>query len=38
MGGIDNLFRTHPSTAERVRRLQELAGAAGQPAGRGPWD
>jgi heat shock protein HtpX len=36
MGGIDGLFRTHPSTADRVRRLQELAGVAG-PAGRGPW-
>jgi heat shock protein HtpX len=37
MGGVDNLFRTHPPTADRVRRLQELAGAAGQAAGRGPW-
>jgi heat shock protein HtpX len=36
MGGIDGLFRTHPSTADRVRRLQELAGVSG-PAGRGPW-
>jgi heat shock protein HtpX len=44
MGGVDGLFRTHPATAERVRRLQELAedGAAG-PVGRsgfeasGPW-
>ena len=33
MGGVDNLFRTHPPTAERVRRLQELAGA---PASRRP--
>jgi heat shock protein HtpX len=38
MGGVDNLFRSHPPTAERVRRLQQLAGVAGQPAaGRGPW-
>jgi heat shock protein HtpX len=36
MGGIDSLFRTHPPTADRVRRLQELAGVAGT-TGRGPW-
>jgi heat shock protein HtpX len=35
MGGVDNLFRTHPSTADRMRRLQELAGVAS--GGRGPW-
>jgi len=40
MGGIDSLFRTHPPTADRVRRLLELVGAAGETAGarrRGPW-
>jgi heat shock protein HtpX len=38
MGGVDNLFRTHPSTEERVRRLREMAGVAAAPAGgRGPW-
>jgi heat shock protein HtpX len=37
MGGIDNLFRTHPSTADRVRRLREMAGQASAPVGRGPW-
>ncbi len=38
MGGVDNLFRTHPSTAERVRRLREMAGVAAAPGGgRGPW-
>jgi Zn-dependent protease with chaperone function len=28
----DRLFSTHPNTANRVHRLQEMAGAAG------PWD
>jgi heat shock protein HtpX len=28
---VDSLFSTHPRTAERVRRLREMAGAAG------PW-
>jgi heat shock protein HtpX len=37
MGGVDNLFRTHPSTEERVRRLHEMAGQTPQTAARGPW-
>jgi len=30
-GSVDSLFSTHPSTANRVRRLREMAGAVG------PW-
>jgi heat shock protein HtpX len=37
LGGIDSLFRTHPSTQDRVRRLRELAGQIAAPQGRGPW-
>jgi heat shock protein HtpX len=38
MGGVDNLFRTHPSTEDRIRRLREMAGVAGGPGeSRGPW-
>ncbi len=30
-GGVGNLFASHPSTEDRIRRLRELAGAVG------PW-
>jgi heat shock protein HtpX len=39
--GVDNLFATHPSTPNRIRRLQEMAQGMGTaPAAaypRGPW-
>ena len=41
MRAVDGLFASHPRTAERVRRLREMAGAAApaaEPArARGPW-
>lgn len=33
---VDSLFSTHPSTANRVARLRQMAGA-GQSPTRGPW-
>jgi heat shock protein HtpX len=35
--GADNLFSTHPSTANRVKKLEELAGQTGAPPA-GAWD
>ena len=39
--GMDNLFSTHPSTQNRIARLQEMAqgmyGAAQEAPRRGPW-
>jgi heat shock protein HtpX len=37
-GGMrDNLFSTHPATANRIARLRELARAGGQASSR-PWE
>jgi heat shock protein HtpX len=34
--GRDNLFSTHPATANRIARLRELAAAGARASGR-PW-
>jgi len=34
---VDSLFSTHPSTANRVARLREMAGLGGADDVRGPW-
>jgi len=38
-GSVDNLFSTHPDTANRIQRLRELAGSAGPgiSGATGPW-
>jgi heat shock protein HtpX len=36
MGGVGNLFRTHPATEDRVRRLMAMAGAGTAGPGAGP--
>jgi heat shock protein HtpX len=38
-GSVDNLFSTHPDTANRIQRLREMAGAAGSSPSEiaGPW-
>ena len=36
-GGLSGLFATHPSTEERIARLQAMAGGAAVPVRRGPW-
>ena len=36
-GGLSGLFATHPSTEERIARLQAMAGGAAGPVRRGPW-
>jgi heat shock protein HtpX len=36
-GGLGSLFATHPSTEQRVSRLQAMAHEMGQQPERGPW-
>jgi len=36
-GGLSSLFASHPSTDERIARLQAMAGEMGQAPKPGPW-
>jgi len=36
-GGFGSLFATHPSTEERIARLEAMAAEMGQEPKRGPW-
>jgi heat shock protein HtpX len=36
-GGLGSLFATHPSTQQRIARLQAMAHEMGQQPERGPW-
>lgn len=36
-GGLAGLFSTHPSTEDRIARLQAMAGEMGNAAESGPW-
>jgi heat shock protein HtpX len=36
-GGLSGLFASHPSTEERIARLQAMAGGAAVPVRKGPW-
>jgi heat shock protein HtpX len=36
-GDFRQLFATHPSTEERVARLEAMAAQMGQAPERGPW-
>jgi heat shock protein HtpX len=37
-GGLAGLFATHPSTEDRIARLQAMAGEMGQAPQSGPWN